>query len=222
MADTAPSCKTYLSPGYTTPQIQSKEPSNPSISKNTTRHPTLRFRNGVLPNLPTKTITRLSNKCPGWCCCCFTSPPPLPPADWAACLPARSAGPEVVTQQLVPRTAHLAVLPSHTSVPEGAQQGRGKSSLLPATCRPTSCCPLLISCLHGLTSVGGKGRRTRAPPSQVETLPGAHKSGSLPSQHTHAPNTFWVMSIPGIMAIAAITNRRVGNYTLQASSHKPG
>ena len=128
----------------------------------------------------------------------------------------------MVTQQLVPRTAHLAVLPSHTSVPEGAQQGRGKSSLLPATCRPTSCCPLLISCLHGLTSVGGKGRRTRAPPCQVETLPGAHKSGSLPAQHTHAPNTFWVMSILDIMAIAAITNRRVDNYTLQAFCHKSG
>lgn len=147
---------------------------------------TLHCASGMVcfPIYPQVTITRLSNKCPGWCCCCFTSPPPLPPADWAACLPARSAGPEVVTQQLVPRTAHLAVLPSHTSVPEGAQQGRGKSSLLPATCRPTSCCPLLISCLHGLTSVGGKGRRTRAPPPQVETLPGAHKLGSLPSQHT--------------------------------------
>ena len=223
MADTAPSCKTYLSLGYTTLEIQSKKPSNPSFQP-TIQQDTLHWVSGMVcyPIYPQVTITRLSTKCPRCCCCCFTSPPPLPPADWAACLPARSAGPEVVTQQLVPRTAHLAVLPSHTSVPEGAQQGRGKSSLLPATCRPTSCCPLLISCLHGLTSVGGKGRRTRAPPSQVETLPGAHKSGSLPSQHTHAPNTFWVMSIPGIMAIAAITNSRVGNYTLQAYSHKSG
>ena len=180
MADAAPSCKTYLSPGYTTYSIQGAP--QYAFNQKYVEKPCICLWNGVLPNYLHVTITCFSSKCPG--CCCFTSPPPLPPADWAACLPARSAGPEVVTQQLVPRTAHLAVLPSHTSVPEGAQQGRGKSSLLPATCRPTSCCPLLISYLHGLTSVGGKGRRTRAPPSQVETLPGAHKSGNLPSQHT--------------------------------------
>ena len=84
------------------------------------------------PIYPQVTITNVFSNVQAAASACFTSPPPLPPADWAACLPARSAsGPEVVTQQLVPRTPHLAVLPrSHTSVPEGAQQGRGKSSLL--------------------------------------------------------------------------------------------
>ena len=128
MTETAPSCKTYLPTTRLHNTFQ--ETPNPSIQP--LRHPTRDSGNGVRPTLPT-IINHSSVHSSA------ASPLPPAPASRLGCLPARSAGPEVVTQQLVPRTAHLAVLPSHTSVPEGAQQGRGKSSLLPAaTCRPTS------------------------------------------------------------------------------------
>ena len=119
--------------------------------------------------------------------------PPLPPANWAACLPARSTGGggplEVVTQQLVPATtAPGSLLLSYRATPR-FQRGHSKvAGNLPhrlpraGLLAELPCSYQLLAWTH--TSVGGKGRRTRAPPSQVETLPGAHKSGNLPSHHT--------------------------------------
>ena len=86
MADTAPSCKTYLSPGYTTSEIQSKKPSNPSFQP-TIQQDTLHQASGMVcyPIYPQVTITRLSTKCPR---CCFTSPPrSRQPTGLPACLP---------------------------------------------------------------------------------------------------------------------------------------
>ena len=132
--------------------------------------------------------------------------PPLPPANWAACLPARSTGGggplEVVTQQLVPATtAPGSLLLSYRATPR-FHRGTARSREIFRS--SAACCHvpanLLLTCSYQQLPAAPTysqvweekaGGLSRAPPSQVETLPGAHKSGNLPPQpHSHASNTF--------------------------------
>ena len=110
--------------------------------------------------------------------------PPLPPADWAACLPAPPdqrwshnnwfpARRTWLSYRATPRFQR-----GHSKVAGNLPHRLPRAGLL----AELPCSYQLLAWTH--TSVGGKGRRTRAPPSQVETLPGAHKSGNLPSHHT--------------------------------------
>ena len=175
MTETAPSCKTYLP--TTRLHNTSQETPNPSIQP--LRHPTRDSRNGVRPTLPT-IINHSSVH--------SSAASPLPPRSrqptgLPACLPPDQrwsphnnwfpARRTWLSYRATPRFQR-----GHSKVAGNLPHRLPRAGLL----AELPCSYQLLAWTH--TSVGGKGRRTRAPPSQVETLPGAHKSGNLPSQHT--------------------------------------
>ena len=179
MADTDPGCKTHLLPGYTTPDLQQLPH---IVHVHPTSHVTTPCHSqkacswdGVLP---TKVNHSLSSGMSSTLVGLHLSPP-LPPANWAACLPARSTGGggplEVVTQQLVPATtAPGSLLLSYRATPR-FHRGHSKvagnlpllRSLLPRAGQLAA--DLFLSavacCTDLLTSVGGKGWRTKQGPA---------------------------------------------------------